>query len=102
MDVHPRSCTTTTTVAVGEPRAGALDRALLPEERIDHPDLETEHIAARALVPLCAPGHPLAGRSRPVTWRRPAQESFFLHEEGCSSGGRFARRLRTVPAPGPG
>ncbi|MGI5466386.1 substrate-binding domain-containing protein [Streptomyces sp. CA-132043] len=77
-------------------RAGRLDCALFLEDQVDHPDLLAERIAGQPLVLLCSPSHPLAGRERPATWRELAQESFFLHEQGCSYSDWFAQRLLAV------
>ncbi|GAA0465331.1 LysR family transcriptional regulator [Streptomyces olivaceiscleroticus] len=94
VEVHLQPCSTAS--AVEGLRAGRLDCALLLEDRVDHPELTAECIAGQPLVLLCAPDHPLAGRERPVTWLELAQESFFLHEQGCSYSDWLAQRLLAV------
>lgn len=94
VEVHLQPCSTAS--ALEGLRAGRLDCALLLEERVDHPDVAAQRIAAQSLVLLCAPGHPLAGREKPVSWRELARESFFLHEEGCSYSDWLAQRLLAV------
>ncbi len=81
-------------------RTGRLDIALMLEEEVspsDFPDIDTEPLAHEPLVLLCAPGHPFAHRTDPVTWEELAQEAFFLHEQGCSYSDRLARRLLSTP-----
>ncbi|MFJ6651048.1 LysR family transcriptional regulator [Streptomyces sp. NPDC091290] len=95
VDVHLQPASTT--VAVEALRAGRLDIALLLEDQVDFLDIIAEPIAHLPLVLLCSPDHPLAGQDRPVTWRQLAQESFFLHEQGCSYSDRLATRLQEVP-----
>ncbi|MGK5544626.1 LysR family transcriptional regulator [Streptomyces sp. URMC 127] len=86
-----------TLAAVEGLRTGRLDLALLLEEETPFPDLVTELLAHEPLVLLCAPGHRLAGRTEPVTWAELAEETFFLHEQGCSYSDRLARSLPAVP-----
>ncbi|MEU5048985.1 LysR family transcriptional regulator [Streptomyces sp. NPDC021096] len=78
-------------------RTGRLDIALMLEEEVLFPDIDTEPLAHEPLVLLCAPGHPFAHRTDPVTWEELAQEAFFLHEQGCSYSDRLARRLLSTP-----
>ncbi|MGW3110661.1 LysR family transcriptional regulator [Streptomyces sp. NPDC001091] len=90
-----------TSAALAGLRSGQLDLALLLEERVDHADISAERIAAQPLDLLCAPGHRLAGRTRPATWRELAQEDFFLHEQGCSYSDWLAEQLLAVPGAHP-
>ncbi|BDH08789.1 LysR family transcriptional regulator [Streptomyces seoulensis] len=90
-----------TSAALAGLRSGQLDLALLLEERVDHADISAERIAAQPLDLLCAPGHRLAGRTRPATWQELAQEDFFLHEQGCSYSDRLAEQLQAVPGAHP-
>ncbi|MEU5839627.1 LysR family transcriptional regulator [Streptomyces diacarni] len=94
VDVHLQPCATAG--AVTGLRAGHLDCALLLEEQADFPDVTAERVADQPLVLLCAPEHPLAGLREPATWQELVQESFFLHEQGCSYSDWLAQRLRTV------
>ncbi|MFE5137657.1 LysR family transcriptional regulator [Streptomyces fagopyri] len=100
-DVEVRLEPCGTTDAVEGLRAGRLDCALLLEEHVAFPDVTAERIAGQPLVLLCAPGHHLAGREQPVTWRELAREDFFLHEQGCSYSDRLAQHLRAVPGAQP-
>ncbi|MGI5482182.1 LysR family transcriptional regulator [Streptomyces lavendofoliae] len=78
-------------------RSGRLDVALLLEDEADFPDVVSEPVGREELALLCAPGHPLAARTRPVSWEDLAGESFFLLEQGCSYSDRLERRLLSVP-----
>ncbi|WP_377272831.1 LysR family transcriptional regulator [Peterkaempfera sp. SMS 1(5)a] len=83
-----------TAAAVEGLRAGELDLALLLEEEVDVPDVVVKRLGREALVLVCAPDHPLAARrDSTATWAELAQESFFLHEQGCSYSDRLARQL---------
>ncbi|MFF4590257.1 LysR family transcriptional regulator [Streptomyces sp. NPDC001388] len=82
-------------------RSGRLDLALLLEEEADFPDLTTEPVAREPLALLCAPGHPLAARTRAATWAELAAEPFFLLEQGCSYSDELERRLLAVPGARP-
>lgn len=82
-------------------RAGRLDLALLLEGEADFPDVTAEPIAREPLALVCAPGHPLAARTRTATWAELATESFFLLEQGCSYSDELERRLLAVPGSGP-
>jgi DNA-binding transcriptional LysR family regulator len=93
VSLHPSG----TTEAVGGLRTGQLDIALLLEEQADFADITAERIAREPLVLVSGPDHPLAGRQQPATWEELAQESFFLHEQGCSYSDRLARKLLEVP-----
>jgi DNA-binding transcriptional LysR family regulator len=75
--------------------------ALLLEERVEASDITAERIAGQPLVLLCAPDHPLAGREEPTTFHELAQESFFLHEQGCSYSDWLVERLQAVPGARP-
>ncbi|MCQ8768433.1 LysR family transcriptional regulator [Streptomyces telluris] len=86
-----------TAAAVEGLRTGRLDIALLLEEDVSFPGIAAEPLAHEPLVLLCAPGHPLACRTAPVTWEDLARETFFLHEQGCSYSDRLADRLLSVP-----
>ncbi|MGV9785758.1 LysR family transcriptional regulator [Streptomyces sp. NPDC003435] len=90
-----------TSAALAGLRSGELDLALLLEECVDHADITAEYIAAQPLDLLCAPGHRLADRDRPATWRELAQEDFFLHEQGCSYSDWLAGQLQAVPGAHP-
>jgi DNA-binding transcriptional LysR family regulator len=95
LNLHPAG----SAAAIEGLRAGRLDLALLLEERVDHADLAARPLAREALVYLSAPGHPLAGRT--VGWAELAEQSFFVHEEGCSYSDHLVRTLRTLPSPPP-
>ncbi|GAA2483276.1 LysR family transcriptional regulator [Streptomyces gobitricini] len=82
-------------------RSGHLDLALSLEEEGDFPDLTAEPIGREPLGLLCSPGHPLAARTRPVTWEELAAESYFLLEQGCSYSDALERRLLAVPGARP-
>ncbi|MEU9015792.1 LysR family transcriptional regulator [Streptomyces sp. NPDC048479] len=88
-----------TEAAVDGLRAGRLDIALLLEKDADagFPDIVTEPIAREPLVLVCAAEHPAAHRTRAATWADLAQETFFLHEQGCSYSDRLMRDLLSVP-----
>lgn len=86
-----------TEAAVDGLRAGRLDIALLLEEDADFPDVVTERIAREPLALVCAAEHPAARRTRSATWTDLAQETFFLHEQGCSYSDRLMRDLLSVP-----
>ncbi|MEU6817758.1 LysR family transcriptional regulator [Streptomyces sp. NPDC046860] len=90
-----------TSAALTGLRSGRLDLALLLEERVEHADITAERVATQPLDLLCAPGHRLAGRTRPATWAELAQEDFFLHEQGCSYSDWLAEQLRAVPGAHP-
>ncbi|MEV3990550.1 LysR family transcriptional regulator [Streptomyces sp. NPDC049837] len=85
-------------------RSGRLDVALLLEEDADFPDVAAEPVAREPLALVCAPGHPLAARTRArarararaVSWEDLAAEEFFLLEEGCCYSDALERRLLAV------
>ncbi|MFF2377751.1 LysR family transcriptional regulator [Streptomyces xiamenensis] len=79
--------------------AGRLDLALLFEAEVS--DVAAEPVGHEPLALLGAPGHPLAGHPRPITWEELAAESFFLLEQGCSYSDDLERRLRSVPGSRP-
>ncbi|MEU4213242.1 LysR family transcriptional regulator [Streptomyces sp. NPDC026206] len=90
-----------TAEAVDGLRTGRLDIALLLEEEVGLRDIDAEHLGYEPLVLVCAPDHPFAHRTRPVTWEELAQEAFFLHEQGCSYSDRLAHRLLSFPGTRP-
>lgn len=77
-------------------RSGRLDVALLLEEDADFPDVAAEPVAREPVALVCSPGHPLAARTRAVSWEELAAEDFFLLEEGCSYSDALERRLLAV------
>lgn len=93
IELHPSG----TEDAVAGMRSAQIDLALLLEEHADYVDLQLSCIGHEELVLVCAPGHPLSGRGRPIGWEELARESFFLHEQGCSYSDRLARELAAVP-----
>ncbi|MDX3228868.1 LysR family transcriptional regulator [Streptomyces sp. ME19-01-6] len=98
VDVHLH--TVGTAAALEGLRSGRVDLALLLEPEIDAAaDLVARPIAHEALVYVAAPGHRLAGRE--AAWRELAEESFFVHEEGCSYSDRLVRTLLALPGARP-
>ncbi|MFJ6725097.1 LysR family transcriptional regulator [Streptomyces sp. NPDC091281] len=79
-------------------RSGRIDFALLLEEEVAEPYVETEVVGHEPLALVAAPGHPLAGLAEgEVTAERLGGETYFLLEEGCSYSDAFARRLAAGP-----
>lgn len=77
-------------------RSGRLDVALLLEEDAGFPDVTAEPVAREPLALVCAPGHPLAARTRALSWEDLAAEDFFLLEQGCCYSDALERRLLAV------
>ncbi|MGW1376258.1 LysR family transcriptional regulator [Streptomyces sp. NPDC002446] len=90
LDVHLHAVSTA--AAVDGLRTGRLDLALLLEPEVVESDLLARRIASEPLVYVASPGHPLAGRA--AGWDELAEESFFVHEEGCSYSDRLVRTLQ--------
>ncbi|MER6139783.1 LysR family transcriptional regulator [Streptomyces sparsogenes] len=93
VDVHLHA--TGTDAAVEGLSSGRLDLALLLEPEVEAADLVARPIAHEPLVYVAAPGHRLAGRA--AGWPELAEESFFVHEEGCSYSDRLVSALRALP-----
>ncbi|MEU5639861.1 LysR family transcriptional regulator [Streptomyces milbemycinicus] len=97
VDVHLHAAGTA--AAVEGLRSGRLDLVLLLEPEIEAADLVARPIAYEPLVYVAAPGHRLAGRG--AGWQELADESFFVHEEGCSYSDRLVRSLLALPGARP-
>ncbi|MGY0057354.1 LysR family transcriptional regulator [Streptomyces sp. LZ34] len=103
VDVHLHAADTAG--AVEGLRSGRLDLALLLEPDVNDAgndtaaDLVARPIAHEPLMYVAAPDHRLAGRE--AGWQELAEESFFVHEEGCSYSDRLVRTLLALPGARP-
>ncbi|MCQ8192736.1 LysR family transcriptional regulator [Streptomyces rugosispiralis] len=95
LHLHPAG----SAAAVEGLRTGRLDLVLLLEPDVADADLVARPIAREPLVYVAAPGHPLAGRE--AGWDQLAEQSFFVHEQGCSYSDHLVRTLLDLPGPAP-